>query len=157
MFCPRARNGRHGIFPCQAGRPANAGSGGNAMTGGDGWRDAGRRNFGRLARRCRWRIACRARGSRYTCRRRWGGSVIGKAQIVSGNSERDKQTNQFYWFHILAGYGLRLIVAASEKNHFQSRHDDEQHHGSNQHAADNHRGQWTLHLAADAGRNRRRE
>ena len=57
MFCPRAGDDRHGIFARQDGRPTDAGNGGNAMTGGDRRRDAGRRNFGRLSRWCRWRIA----------------------------------------------------------------------------------------------------
>lgn len=57
---------------------------------------------------------------------------------------------------IMAIFRLGFILATAQEYHHQRRHDDEQHDGSDQHAADDDRGQWTLHLASDASGNRRR-
>ena len=50
-----------------------------------------------------------------------------------------------------------MVAMSGQKHHFQRRHNEEQHDGADQHAAHDHRGQRTLHLAADAGGNRRRK
>ena len=50
-----------------------------------------------------------------------------------------------------------MAIGASEEDHFQGRDDEEEHNGTDEHAANDDGCQWALDLAADAGRYRGRK